>query len=202
MEVVMGVAPRQRREPSGLCVVEIDRRRNESGQKEDHYVVRYLERLPPGTSFPAMAQRFGEVAAAVSQRTGSRPVIYVDATGFGQPFIDEVKRAGSYTRIRPVFFTHGDRRIEEGGEVRLGKCWLVTQVQMLLQTHQLHLPRSPEAERLAEELMEYEVQVAPDANDRYGAFKVGSQDELVTALGLAVQRPPGGRIEHGWIYLR
>lgn len=35
--------------------------------------------------------------------------------------------------------------------------------------------------------MEYEVKVSEDANDRYGAFKVGSQDDLVTALGLALQ---------------
>lgn len=73
---------------------------------------------------------------------------------------------------------------------------------MLLQTHQLHLPRSPEADTLAEELMEYEVQVAPDANDRYGAFPVGTRDELVTALGLAAQRPPLGTIEHAWVDFR
>ena len=60
MEVVMGAAPRQRRKPSGLCVVEIDNRRGEGGQWEDHYLVRYLERLSAGTSFPAMARRFGE----------------------------------------------------------------------------------------------------------------------------------------------
>jgi hypothetical protein len=29
--------------------------------------------------------------------------------------------------------------------------------------------------------------VSEDANDRYGAFRVGSHDDLVTALGLAVQ---------------
>ena len=29
--------------------------------------------------------------------------------------------------------------------------------------------------------------MAEDANDRYGAFKVGTQDDLVTALGLALQ---------------
>jgi hypothetical protein len=149
-----------------------------------------------------LAKRFGEVAAAVNQRTGSKPEIFVDATGFGQPFIDEVKRAGSYSRVRPVFFTHGDRRTEEGGEVRLGKGWLVCRVQMLLQMHQLHPPRSTEAETLAQELMEYEVQVAPDANDRYGAFRVGSFDELVTAVGLAVQRPPRGTIGHAWMPLR
>lgn len=196
MDVVMGVAPRQRREPSGLCVVEIDSRRDEAGQKEDHYLVRHLERLPPGTSFPAMASRFGEVAANIKKQTGSKPEIYVDATGFGDELVAQVEQHGDYSRVWTVYFFYGDRRTEERGEVRLGKAWLVTKVQMLLQTHQLHLPRSPEAETLAEELMEYEIQIAPDANDRYGAFRVGTRDELVTALGLAVQRPPLGTVEY------
>jgi hypothetical protein len=191
VDIVMGVAPRQRREPSGLCVVEIDRRRGEDGTRDEHHLVRHLERLPPGTRYPTMAERFGEVANAVKARTGSKPTVYVDATGFGGELVAQVARHGDYRRVRTVFFTHGDRRIEEGDVVRLGKAWLVCRVQMLLQTHQLHLPRSPEAEILAQELNDYEVQVAPDANDRYGAFRVGSQDELVTALGLASQpRPP------------
>lgn len=46
---------------------------------------------------------------------------------------------------------------------------------------------NPEARILAEELMEYEIKVSEDANDRYGAFQVGTQDDLVTALGLALQ---------------
>ena len=32
--------------------------------------------------------------------------------------------------------------------------------------------------------------VEEDANDSYGAFRVGSHDELVTALGLAIQCEP------------
>lgn len=199
MDVVMGVAPRPRREPSGLCVVEIEDRRKEDGRREAHYIVRHLERLQPGTSYPAMAARFGEVAKAVQDRTRSRPEIYVDATGFGDELVAQVEQNGDYGRVWTVYFSHGDRRIEERGQVRLGKAWLVTKVQMLLQTHQLHLPRSPEAETLAEELTDFEVQVAPDANDRYGAFKVGSRDELVTALGLAVQRPPRPGMEYGRI---
>jgi len=63
---------------------------------------------------------------------------------------------------------------------------------VLLQQGRLHLPRPPEAETLGQELADYELQVQPDANDRYGAFRVGTQDDLVTALGLAVQEVPGG----------
>ena len=40
---------------------------------------------------------------------------------------------------------------------------------------------------LAQELIDYEIRVEPDANDKYGVFKVGTHDDLVTALGLAVQ---------------
>jgi hypothetical protein len=46
---------------------------------------------------------------------------------------------------------------------------------------------------LTDELLTYELRVDENANDRYGAFKVGTHDDLVTALGLAVQvdRPIG-----------
>jgi hypothetical protein len=35
-----------------------------------------------------------------------------------------------------------------------------------------------------------ESRVDENANDRYGAFRVGTHDDLVTALGLAVQWTP------------
>ena len=54
-----------------------------------------------------------------------------------------------------------------------------------MQTGRIKLPRTAEAEALARELLDYEIRVDQDANDRYGAFRVGSHDDLVTALGLA-----------------
>lgn len=38
--------------------------------------------------------------------------------------------------------------------------------------------------------MDYEIRVDENANDKYGAFKVGTHDDLVTSLGLAVQWSP------------
>ena len=40
---------------------------------------------------------------------------------------------------------------------------------------------------LAEKLNHYEIRIDVDANERYGAFRVGTKDDLVTALGMAVQ---------------
>ncbi|NJL26457.1 MAG: hypothetical protein HC897_00590 [Thermoanaerobaculia bacterium] len=43
---------------------------------------------------------------------------------------------------------------------------------------------------MAKDLLDYQIEIDPAANERYGAFKVGAQDDLVTALGLAVQTDP------------
>ena len=86
-----------------------------------------------------------------------------------------------------MYFTHGDRRTESWPQVELGKALLVGRLQMLLQTGRIHLPKTPQTEILARELLEYEIRVESDANERYGSFSVGTQDDLVMALGLAVQ---------------
>ena len=115
--------------------------------------------------------------------------MYVDATGVGQPIVDLLSVAG----VRPVacYFTHGDRRVEKDRhEITIGKAYLVSRLQALLQTGRIHLPRTSEASALAEELLDYEIRVDQNANDRYGAFRVGTHDDLVTALGLAVQVDP------------
>ena len=208
MEVLIGIDVGQKVDPTAIAVVE---RQPRDG--EEHHLVRHLERLPLQTAYPRVAERLTEVVdavrAKVERRTVSVPFpldpfarklayvsevrsyepqvrVYVDATGVGQPVVDLLEVAG----VRPTacYFTHGDRRTEEAGAVKIGKAWLVSRLQALLQTGRLHLPRTAEAQALAEELLVYEIRVDEDGNDRYGAFKVGRHDDMVTALGLAVQQ--------------
>jgi hypothetical protein len=49
MDVMVGLSIGQRRDPSALCVVEIDERLREDGRHLDHFLVRHLERLPVAT---------------------------------------------------------------------------------------------------------------------------------------------------------
>lgn len=189
------------------------------GPPVEHYVIRHLERLPLGTPYPDAAKRLGEIVAnlkrqasiAAEERYLAEPygyarrdpgnvnlTTYVDATGVGQPVVDLLNAAK--VNVNPVYFTHGDRRTEErqeyplkGFRVSLGKAWLVSRLQALLQTGRIHLPDTNEARVLAKELQDYEIKVSEDANDKYGAFKVGTHDDLVTALGLAVQDCPKPR---------
>jgi len=58
---------------------------------------------------------------------------------------------------------------------------------VLFQTRRIHLPKTEEVARLRTELLDYEIKIDENGTDRYGAFKVGRHDDLVTALGLATQ---------------
>lgn len=187
MSVTIGVDIGQKREPTAIAVAEREHRAR-NGRREAHFLIRCLERLPTGTRYPEVATRVGEIAAAVIGRSSDPPTIYADVTGLGEPIVNLLKARTWTLTIKPVYFTHGDRRSEDMGEVKLGKAWLVTRLQALLQTGCLHLPRTPEAEVLARELRDYEIRVDADANEKYGAFRVGTHDDLVTALGLAVQK--------------
>lgn len=185
MAVVMGVDIGQQRDPTAVAVVESERRAA-AGRPETHFLVRHLERLALGTPYPAVIDRISQVAAAVVERTGRAPRVYLDATGVGTPVVNSLRAAG-LKHLVAVYFTAGDRRVVKGSEVGLGKAWLVSRLQALLQFGRLHLPKTAEAEALAGELLDYEIRVSENGNDTYGAFRVGTHDDLVTALGLAVQ---------------
>lgn len=189
--VTVGVDPGQRRDPTAIAVVETEDRQRSAGRTETHFLVRHLERLKLGTSYPLVAERVAAVCRGIVTRTGVRPVLYVDATGVGTPVLDVLRAGDVPAELIGVYFTHGDRRTEVDGEIRLGKAYMVSRLQALLQSSRLHLPRTQEAEACGRELLDYEIRVDQDANDKYGAFKTGVHDDLVTAIGLATQVEPG-----------
>lgn len=197
----IGIDIGQKHDPTAIAVVE-QAYRPRGDRLEEHYTCRFLERLPLGTPYPQVATRLKEIARnaemVVRQDELARGwndrghrvdvgfQVYCDATGVGQPVVDLLAESG--LGVTPVYFTHGDRRTEEQGRVVLGKAWLVSRLQALFQTRRIALPRDhPEAEALRDELMTYEIKVSPDANDRYGAFRTGTHDDLVTAVGLGTQ---------------
>jgi hypothetical protein len=190
LSTIIGLDIGQRRDPTAICVAETERRPFGTRQVY-HFLVRHLERLALGTSYPAITQRLVQIEGQILQRTAEPPTLYVDATGVGRPVVDLLQDDLSRSRVIAVYFTYGDRRTEEENHsVTLGKAYLVSRLQTLLQTGRLHLPRTPESEILAQELLDYQIRVDEKANERYGDFKVGSHDDLVTAMGLAVQAEP------------
>ena len=45
---------------------------------------------------------------------------------------------------------------------------------------------------MVRELQDYQIKPDPEGDTRFGAFRVGSHDDLVTAVGLAVLRDRAG----------
>ena len=200
--VTIGVDIGQRVDPTAIAVVErderIEKRKDpttgaEMERRVWHHTTRYLERLPLGTSYPAVADRLVSIAAAVAFRAKARPRLFLDATGVGKPVVDVLRDHKVQAKLIAVYFTHGDRRTKsDEGAITLGKAWLVSRLQALLQGDRLHLPRDhDDAETLIRELLDYEIRVDKNANDTYGAFRVGLHDDMVTALGLATQEDAG-----------
>ena len=188
--IIIGVDIGQKQDPTAIAVAEAERREISRERSDTHYLIRHLDRLPLGTAYPKVAQHVARVTDQARQRTGDTPTIYVDATGVGQPVLELIQAEGVRSLLYGVYFTHGDRRTEEGKQVILGKAYLVSRLVTLLQSRRVHLPEGDEARTLAQELQDYEIRVDENANDRYGAFRVGTHDDLVTALGLAVQADP------------
>lgn len=218
--VVVGVDVGQKVDPTAIAVVEVEHRVTEPerlvpptgaglftgadyrripAKTEAHFTARHLARLPLGTPYPAVAEHVAGVVAGLVRRGVARPRLMVDATGVGGPVVELIAAAlGKHgADLIACTFTHGDRYSQDDRRrtASVGKAYLVSQLQALLQTKRLHLPVNAESETLARELQDYEIRVDADANDTYGAFKVGTHDDLVTALGLAtLYRLPPSRV--------
>jgi hypothetical protein len=187
--VRIGVDIGQLRDPTAVVAVE-----EVAADDVTLFIARHIESVPLGTSYPAVAVRIAEVARRLLDTRDEDLWAVVDVTGVGRPVFDLVFDAiGERSRLSlsACTFVASDRL--EGGfgspEIRLGKAWLVSRLQALLQTRSIRLPETPEARRLAQELTDYELRLTERGSLTAGAFGT-RHDDLATALGLAVLDAP------------
>lgn len=204
--VTIGVDIGQKRDPTAVCVAEVLEQITSPDPMHPWgepttltlYVVRFLERLSLGLPYPRIADRLAQIAEGVRFKMPEAGIrLYVDQTGVGAPVVDQLRERISHPLIG-VTLAAGERLTLHGSEARLGKAYLVSRLQVLLQNGQIRLPKTSEAEQLARELLDFEIRVDQDGQDRYGAFRVGSHDDMVIALGLATLYDPAMlRVEYG-----
>lgn len=204
-------------DPSALVVAEIlpnqDSARRPDGLRMPPYTryrVQRIQRLPLGLDYPQqvgyvlrMLTAIYELARweeSIGHITFGAPdlaiQLYADATGVGGPIIDLLRGALEHdTRLRwhvvlwPITFAHGERYNRSNG--RMGKAYLVSRLQALLQQQHIDLPaHDAEVAAMVDELKAYDIRVDQDGHDTYGAFKTGAHDDMATALGLAVLEDP------------
>jgi hypothetical protein len=102
----------------------------------------------------------------------------------GPPPVDLLAEAVVHTVA--CDFADGDRRTKTWSKTMVGWLWLVARLVALFQGGRTHLPKTDEAAGMRQELLDDEIRVDEDANDRHGVFRIGSHDDPVTALGPSV----------------
>jgi len=192
--VSVGVDIGQRRDHTAFVVVEKERRAYTVDGKgikyggENHFVVRTLERMELGVTYPRITRRLTELDRRL-RLLQFYPEFWVDATGVGKPVIDLLRTSGA--DIKEVYLTGSDQVVKgQWGLLHLGKSLMVSRLQVLLQMERIRLPNTREAAVLTDELLNYEIRVNENANAQFGSFKVGRHDDLATALGLACWNDP------------
>ncbi len=201
--VTIGVDVGKSSDPTAIAVARV-----ETHDKEQHFYIPHLSRVPLGTTYPKIASRITEIVRGVERiliyriaqdllanpytpeiEKKARESIWVlmDATGVGNPVVDYVREMIPEISVCGVIFSYSEHssvrwRAPEGV---MGKHFLVSRLQLLIQSKRIHLPYVKEREILIDELKNYEMQISKSGTDTYGAFKKGTHDDMVTALGLA-----------------
>jgi hypothetical protein len=160
------------------------------------YTLRHIQRLPLGTSYPDVAIHIADMLC--KPLFAKRDVrVLIDVTGVGRPVYDDLQREIERRRevrhvvLKPISFSHGEKYNRSTGV--LGKAYLVSRLQSLLQGGRVHAPNTSEVKAMLEELRVYEIKVDQDGKDTYGAI-TGKHDDLATALGLACLEDPFGEV--------
>jgi hypothetical protein len=157
------------------------------------YIVRYITRLPLGMPYPDVAEHIADMLC--NDLFQNRIVrVLIDITGVGRPVWQDLQKEirlrpkCKHIRIKPTSFVRGEQYNRSKGS--LGKSFLVSRTQSLLQGERIHGPDIPEMRATCEELRIYEIKTSEEGKNTYGAFKVGTHDDLATALGLSCLEDP------------
>ena len=155
------------------------------------FQVGYLERVPLGTSYPAIAQHVRRLYSGLPSTTE----VVLDATGLGGPVFEIFVGIG----ISPigVMITAGTAQTEDGKFLHVPKMLLISRLQALLHEGRLKIQNSlPEAAVLMGELLDYRIQYTAAGHMTFNA-REGRHDDLVLALAIACYRAAGDGVRYG-----
>ncbi|MDH7596870.1 MAG: hypothetical protein QHG98_03880 [Methanothrix sp.] len=187
-ELRIGIDIGKRHDPTAIVVAIAERR-----QSETHFVVPFLKRLDLDLSYPDQVEELQDICSRAVRRfwlinrSARQPRILIDVTGVGDAVLDTLRpRVQNAAEVLPCRFMAGDRLVRDGGELRVGKSYFVSRLQVLSEGKRIHLPQSSEALQLSQEMLDFDIDVDESSGKAtYGAIRPGTHDDMVTALGLA-----------------
>lgn len=177
---VLGLDLGQTHDYSALVIDEITDR----GTSYSTHTIRYLKRWPLQTPYPAIVHE-------VERLTNRKPVtdrdtLVIDQTGVGRPVVDMFREAALGTQLTPITITGGNEVTHKANDWHVPKKVLISAVTVLLQSGRLRIvPSLKEAKTLRDELLNFKMKITLAANDTYGAWREGDNDDTVLATALA-----------------
>jgi hypothetical protein len=205
-EFVLGVELGQKRDHTAVAIVErsdvIYRERSavtyRPFQKTELRLV-FLERLELGLPYPQIVSAIVETVRRLQQpgsswTVGPNIAVVVDATGVGNAVVDLLKAAGLGCELVPVTITGGEHESQTAWGWTVPKRDLVSELEVIYATEALLMADDLEfADALMEELDGMEVKPTESGNEKIGAWREGTHDDLVLAVALAVWRAKKGK---------
>jgi hypothetical protein len=186
----VGVDLGQSRDPSAIAAVERVEAPGEwdaemwAPRKEVRFRLRLLERVPLGTRYTEVVERVVRVTR--SRQLGGRCYLAVDGTGVGRPVVDLLREARPEATLMPAILTAGCLESRDQGYYMVPKRDLITGLQVMLQQRELQIAGNLEhGPTLVKEMADMQVRVTLAGNEQYGAWREGTHDDLVLAVGLA-----------------
>lgn len=205
-DIAMGVDLGKERDPSAIVVVEgfwhhVGSQPGEpvtvyrSGKPETvvervggrlvpAYHVTHIECMDLGTPYPVVVDRVLDLGSAVGAY-----FCLVDKTGVGGPVMDmfaaaQRERASHLPVIKPYTLTGAG----QSSDWTIAKVDLTGAIKRLTSTGSLVIdpPDQPGADKLIQELQDFQVRINERGHDRYGSATESAHDDLVIALGLAI----------------
>lgn len=194
----LGLDLGQRRDPSAIAVVErVQERRAFQAPVFSGLLVRHLERIPLGTSYPRVVRRVRSIVS--SEELRGRCSVAADGTGVGAPVMDMLRDARMACEIASVTITSGERESQVGQTWNVPKRDLIAGLQVLLERNQLRIAQElRDAGPLMRELMNVRTTRKENGRERLGADGYGEHDDLVIALALACWRAGKARPDIGY----
>jgi hypothetical protein len=147
--------------------------------------LRYLERIPLGTTYPEVVEQVRHVTRSGELR--KQCYLMVDATGPGRPVVDLLRRADLDCCILPAIITSGHSESYSDGYYGVPKRDLIVGLQILLQRGGMQIARGMKySAALVDEMLAMRVKQTAHGHEQYGAWREGEHDDLVFAVALAL----------------
>lgn len=178
----------QTHDPTAIAVIQ----RRTVPKALPHYYILHLQRFELDTPYTDLIGRVVELLNRPAKAGGNVVplrgcVLGLDATGVGRPVVDMFKAARPPCQLTPVTITGGRKATRDDGEWHVPKADLVAAIKLVMQGQRIHQDaKLPFGAMLKKELADFESRITPSANEQYGVWREGQNDDLVLATAIAV----------------